>query len=127
MGKYLLQLLAGLLASVSCVAAPPVAPAANKPPENTLTVAMTRHLAICPPPGPTPCTLRKPVSTPYRLLTPGIDLEDVGDYWLLSFAKARSTAPVTLRVLGHGGELHEVLISFSARSAPKAKATAKPL
>lgn len=124
MGKHRLQLLAGLLASVSCMAAPP---AANKPPDNTLTVAMTRHLAICPPPGPTPCTLRKPVSTPYRLLTPGIDLEDVGDYWLLSFDKAKSTAPITLRVLGNSGELHEVLISFSARSAPKTKAAAKPL
>lgn len=124
MGRYRLRLLAGLLASMSCAAAPPVASA---PPDNTLTVAMTRHQATCPPPGPTPCTLRKPVSTPYRLLTPGIDLEDVGDYWLLSFNKAKTTAPITLRVLGSGGELHEVLISFSARSAPKAKAAAKPL
>ena len=112
MNKHLPLLLSGLLASGACLAAPP----ASGTPGNELTLPVSRHQATCPPPGATPCAVRKPVSAPYRMLTPGIEIDDIGDQWLVSFGKTPAkSAPTTLRVLGGNGELHEVTIRFSAR------------
>lgn len=109
MTKHAPLLFSGLLASLSCAAAPP----ASGTPANELTLPAKRHQATCPPPGGAPCAIRKPVSMPYRMLTPGVDIEDGGDYWLVTFGKAPAKA-TTLRVLGGNGELHEVAIRFSA-------------
>lgn len=111
MSKHLPLLLCGLLAGEFCTAAPPASGARDE-----LTPPVSRHRATCPPPGAAPCAMRKPVSAPYRVLTPGIEVDDIGDQWLVNFGKtpARSS-PTTLRVLGGNGELHEVTIRFSPR------------
>jgi hypothetical protein len=122
MRKHALLLLSGLLAGLSCAAAQPT----SGTPDNDLTAPVNRHQVTCPPPGGTPCAFRKPVNTPYRMLTPGIDLEDIGDQWLVTFAKAPGTT-ATLRILGANGDLHEVTVRFSSAPARKARAPAKPL
>jgi hypothetical protein len=109
MKNHALLLFSGLLASLSCAAAPP----ASGTPANELTVPIKRHQATCPQPGAVPCAIRKPVSMPYRVLTAGVDIEDGGDYWLVTFAKTQAKG-TTLRVLGGNGELHEIAIRFSA-------------
>lgn len=113
---------AALLAGAGFAAARKPAP---KPaPEvavDDLTVAAVRHVAQCPLPKLSSCVIRKPVDSGYRLLTPGIELDDHGDHWIADFAKGKETnaAKALLRVLGRNGDLHEIEVTFRDAAAPK--------
>ena len=113
---------AGLLAG-SCLAATRK-PAAKPAPEpaDDLTVAAARHAAICPPPKLGACVIRKPVASGYRILTPGVEIDDRGDHWIADFAKAKdaSAAKARLRLVGSNGDLHEILVTFGEGAAPGA-------
>lgn len=116
-----MNLLVRLAAVVLMAVAAGACPAAAEPVAD-LSVAAVRHAATCPLPKAGACVIRKPVSSGYRVLTPGIDLDDRGDYWIADFAagKETSTLRATLRIVGSGGDLHEIRITFGNAVAPKA-------
>jgi hypothetical protein len=94
---------------------------AQSPPtaQMDLTPTIIHHEIRCPAPGQGKCLIRKPVATGYRVLTPGVDLEDAGDHWIGNFTKAQTAkAPQTLlRVMDRHEVLHEITITFSKESA----------
>ena len=87
-----------------------------------------RHGVECPLPAKGPCVIRKPVGKSYRQLTLGVSLEDMGDYWLADFSKAKDPKSdrQSLRILGGNGELHEIEVQFPRPAAVKEKPAAKP-
>jgi hypothetical protein len=91
--------------------------AAVSPPtslEKDLTPAIIHHEARCPSPKQGKCVIRKPLGSSYRVLTPGVDLEDAGDHWIGDFSKTRNskTTPSLLRVMDRHEVLHEIEITF---------------
>jgi len=120
---------AGLLAgSAAAVVRKPVAKAPVVPIDD-LTVAATRHVANCPSPKLSACVIKKPVDSSYRVLTPGVELDDKGDHWVADFGKS-TEAKILLRVLGRNGDLHEIEVSFGkktpAKGGPAPKASPAP-
>jgi hypothetical protein len=96
--------------------------AAASPPtsmEKDLTPAIIHHEARCPSPRQGKCVIRKPLGSSYRVLTPGVDLEDAGDHWIGDFSKARNgkTTPSLLRVMDRHEVLHEIEITFPIEPA----------
>lgn len=93
-----------------------------------LSIKATRHAVDCPLPKSGPCVVKKPVGTRYRVLTPGANLEDMGDYWLADFTKIKDPKKTRelLRVVGENGDLHEIEARFPADPAAKEKPAPKP-
>ncbi|MDD5248468.1 MAG: hypothetical protein PHY45_05760 [Rhodocyclaceae bacterium] len=121
------------LLAVPCLAATPKSAAKPKPaaaakpapiPDDDLTTAATRHVAICPPPKAGRCVIKKPIATGYRVLTAGVDLEDKDGQWIADFSKGPKGQKVLLQVLGLNGDLHDIEVSFQGKPAAK-KAAAK--
>jgi hypothetical protein len=94
-----------------------------------LAPKVTKHGVECPLPGKGLCVIKKPVGRSYRVLSAGVNLEDMGDYWLADFSKSKDPARdrETLRVLGGNGELHEIDVLFSKETVVKEKPAAKPV
>jgi hypothetical protein len=93
-----------------------------------LSPGIVHHVARCPSPAQGKCIIRKPVGTGYRLLTPGVDLEDGGDDWIVDFGKTRNgkTAPALLRIMDRHEQLHEIEVSFPSEPAVAETAPATP-
>lgn len=90
------------------------------PPPNDLTPVAARHIVQCPPPKAGPCVIRKPIATNYRLLTTGVELEDLDGRWIADFSKVPKAQKLTLHILGMNGDLHDIEVSFRANpGAPK--------
>lgn len=92
-----------------------------------LTVPTIKHGAECPLPKQRPCMIRKPVGKGYRVLSYGVTLEDMGEYWLadLSRIKDPKNNKAWLQILGANGELHEIEILFPKEPAVKEAKTPK--
>ena len=86
-----------------------------------LTVPTIKHGAECPLPRQRPCMIRKPVGKGYRVLSPGVTLEDLGEYWLadLSRIKDPKSNKAWLQILGTNGDLHEIEILFPKEPVAK--------
>jgi hypothetical protein len=82
--------------------------------ERDLTPGIVHHEAQCPSPRQGKCVIRKPVGTGYRVLTPGLELEDAGDHWIGDFSKTRNakTPQTLLRIMDRHEVLHEIEITF---------------
>lgn len=96
--------------------------------QRDLTPTIIHHETRCPAPGQGKCVIRKPVGTGYRVLTPGLDLEDAGDHWIADFAKTRSgrTPQTLLRIMDRHEVLHEIEITFPSEPAASAAPAGKP-
>ncbi len=126
------------LLAVPCLATKPKAGATPKPavaaaatiPADDLTAVVIHHVAVCAPPKTAPCVIKKPLATGYRVLTPGVDLEDRGDEWIANFSKGpkglKAGSKMLLQVLGTNGDLHDIEVSFPATAAAKKAAPKKP-
>ena len=93
-----------------------------------LTTPSIKHGAECPLPKQRPCMIRKPVGKSYRLITPGVNLEDLGEYWVadLSRIKDPKSNKATLLIWGSNSDLHEIEILFPKEPVVKeAKPPAK--
>lgn len=96
-------------------------PAASKPkpapaqPDN-LTAATVRHVVTCPPPKVSNCVMRKPIASGYRVLTPGIEIQDDGANWIVDFGKGPKSPKFLFEVLELGGSLHDIEVSFFAKA-----------
>jgi hypothetical protein len=92
-----------------------------------LSVAAVKHWAECPLPKQSACVIRKPVDTGYRVLTPGANLDDTGEQWVADFTKLKDprSPQLLLRVLGRGGELHEIIVKFPDEPLPPEKPAVK--
>ena len=79
-----------------------------------LTVPTIKHGAECPLPRQRLCMIRKPVGKGYRVLSAGVNLEDLGEYWLadLSRIKDPKSNKAWLQIWGANSELHEIEILF---------------
>jgi len=86
-----------------------------------------KHGVECPLPGKGPCVIKKPVGTRYRVLTAGVSLEDMGDYWVADFTKVKDVKSnrESLRILGGNGELHEIEVLFPKEVVVKEKPVLK--
>lgn len=75
-----------------------------------------RHRAVCPLPRTTPCSIRKPVLSGYRLLGDQVDLDDHGEFWLADLSKTGKKPGdlPPLRILADNGVMHLIEISFGA-------------
>ena len=107
----------GLLATSLLAPALPVQAAkkAVPPPFNgDLTTPSIKHGAECPLPKQRPCMIKKPVGNGYRLLTPGVNLEDLGEYWIADLSKIKDpkSNKAWLQIWGGNSELHEIEILF---------------
>jgi hypothetical protein len=111
----------------------PLRVAAASPPtsgDRDLTPKIIHHEAQCPSPRQGKCVIRKPVGTGYRVLTPGLELEDAGDHWIGDFSRIRNpkTPQTLLRIMDRHEVLHEIEITFpnepAASEPPAAKSTA---
>ena len=126
---YGLAVAALALFSLPCTAA-----AAKKAPPALadLAIPAQKHGIDCPLPRGGACVVKKPVGPRYRVLTPGANLEDMGDYWLAEFGKIKDPKNnrLVLRVLGENGDLHEIEVRFppdpAAREKPAASVPDKP-
>ena len=122
------------LAMIALSSAPCLAAAAKKsqPALADLAIQAQKHGIDCPLPRSGACVVKKPVGPRYRVLTPGANLEDMGDYWLADFAKTKDPKSnrLVLRVLGENGDLHEIEVRFppdpAAREKPAAATPEKP-
>lgn len=118
-----------LWALVTVFAAPSQAakPGKAAPALTDLAVRTQKHGLACPLPKAGPCVIKKPVGASYRVLTPGANLEDMGNYWLADFAKIKEIKVnrLVLRVLDDDGVLHEIEARFPADPAAKEKSVAK--
>ncbi len=118
----------------AAIALPGVAAAAKKPPRALADLAMPvqKHGVDCPLPKNGACVVKKPVGTNYRVLTPGVSLDDVGAHWLADFTKIKEvkSTRLNLRVLGEGGDLHDIEVRFppdpAAKEKPPTKEADKP-
>jgi len=92
-----------------------------------LAPKIIKHGVECPQPGKGLCVIRKPVGRSYRVLSVGVNLEDMGDYWLADFNKTKDPARdrETLRVIGGNGELHEIEVLFPKETVVKEKSVAR--
>ncbi len=92
-----------------------------------LTVPTIKHGVECPLPKQRPCTIRKPVGKGYRVLSYGVTLEDLGEYWLadLSRIKDPKSNKAWLQILGANGDLHEIEILFPKETVAKEVKTPK--
>lgn len=112
----------------------PAASAKKSPPALAdLAIQAQKHGIDCPLPRSGACVVKKPVGPRYRVLTPGANLEDMGDYWLADFGKTKDPKSnrLVLRVLGENGDLHEIEVRFppdptAAKEKPVAKEVEKP-
>ncbi|MFA7280439.1 MAG: hypothetical protein WC100_10105 [Sterolibacterium sp.] len=79
-----------------------------------LTTPSIKHGAECPLPKQRSCLIRKPVGKSYRLLTPGVNLEDLGEYWVADLSKIKDpkSNKAWLQIWGGNNELHEIEILF---------------
>ena len=79
-----------------------------------LTTPAIKHGAECPLPKQRPCMIKKPVGKGYRVLTSGVNLEDLGEYWLADLSKLKDpkSNKSWLQIWGSNGELHEIEILF---------------
>lgn len=126
--KKLLKL--GLACTVLGTLAFPCRSAAPKqaPPfDADLSPQAIKHGVECPLPGKGPCVIKKPVGTRYRVLTTGVSLEDMGDYWVADFTKTKDPKRnrQSLRILGGNGELHEIGVLFPTEAVVKKKPVVK--
>ena len=116
-----------LVAALPVRAASPKAPAQRSPAfVADLSLQPIRHGARCPLPDKGSCVIRKPVGMRYRVLSTGVDLQDMGDYWIADFSRTdgKPTDRKLLRVLGDHGDLHEIEVRFPPPAAVKAKPAA---
>ena len=117
------------LSGMACLAAEP--PLTLPPESNDLSAKFISHSASCLAPKSEPCVIHKPVGTGYRVLTPGIGLEDAGENWIVDFSKTKAAnnadAAFSFRIMEANGNVHEIRVTFSeaAASAAKSKATAR--
>jgi len=111
-----------LTLALPCVAAKKAAPA---PFNGDLTAPNVKHGVQCPLPAQQPCLIKKPVGKSYRVLTPGVSLEDLGEYWLanLSRIKDPKSNKAFLQIWGSNNDLHEIEILFPKEPVAK---VAKP-
>lgn len=111
------------------LALPGAASAAKKsaPSLDDLSIKPTRHGVACPLPKVGPCVVRKPVGTRYRVLTPGANLEDMGDYWLIDWGKLKDPKSTRerLRIIGENGDVHDIEMRFPPDPAAKDKPVVK--
>lgn len=125
-----LQADAWRIAAVSLLLLAAPCDAAKKPeaaPFNgDLTIPAIKHGVECPLPKQRPCMIKKPVGKGYRVLTPGVSLEDLGEYWLADLSKLKDpkSNKAWLLIWGSGNDLHEIEILFP-KEAP-VKEAAKP-
>lgn len=120
----------GVAVALLALASLPCAAAAAKKPQAALAdlaIPAQRHGIDCPLPRNGACVVKKPVGPRYRVLTPGANLEDMGDYWLADFGKTKDPKSnrLVLRVLGESGDLHEIEVRFPPDPATKEKPPAK--
>lgn len=111
------------LSGMACLAAEPPSTAPSV--AGDLSVKMTSHGVACLAPRSEPCVIHNPAGTGYRVLTPGIGLEDAGENWIVDFSKTRAgknaDEPFSFRIMGANGNVHEIKVTFSAATAPVAK------
>jgi hypothetical protein len=105
--------------------------AAASPPtsvDRDLTPRIVHHEARCPSPGQGKCVIRKPVGSGYRVLTPGLELEDAGDHWIGDFSRTRNAKPqqTLLRIMDRHEVLHEIEITFPNESGVSEAPAADP-
>lgn len=100
--------------------------AAKKKPEpvpfsGDLTTPTIKHGAECPLPKQRPCIIKKPVGTGYRVLTKGVSLEDMGEFWLADLTRLKDpkSNKSWLQILAANGDLHEIEILFPREALPK--------
>ena len=104
---------------------------AELPLSQDLTPSIIHHEARCPSPTQGKCVIGKPVGTGYRVLTPGLDLEDAGDHWIADFSRARNAKapPSLVRIMDRHEVLHEIALTFpnepAARAASGSKSSSK--
>jgi hypothetical protein len=100
---------------------------AELPLSRDLTPTIIHHEARCPSPAQGKCLIGKPVGTGYRVLTPGLDLEDAGDHWIADFSKGRNakTPPSLMRIMDRHEVLHEIALSFPNEPAASATSAGK--
>jgi hypothetical protein len=103
------------------------APKPTPPLVADLSTQVIKHGAECPLPSKGPCVIKKPVGTRYRVLTSGVSLEDMGDYWVADFSKTKDPKKnrESLRILGANGELHEIDVLFPKEPVVKEKPAVK--
>jgi len=91
-----------------------------------LTTPTIKHGVECPLPKQRPCMIKKPVGKGYRVLTPGVSMEDMGEYWLADLNKLKDpkSNKASLLIWGTHNDLHEIEILFP-KEAP-VKEAAKP-
>jgi hypothetical protein len=111
------------LPAVACMAAEPILP--MQPAINDLSAKLIQHSASCLAPKLEPCAIHRPVGTGYRILTPEVGLEDVGEYWIVDFSKTKAAknkdATFSFRVMEANGIVHEIRVEFSEAAAAAAK------
>ena len=109
----------------AAIALPGAAAAAKKPPRTLtdLAIQAQKHGVDCPLPKNGACVVKKPVGTNYRVLTPGVNLEDTGAHWLADFTKIKDvkSTRLNLRVLGEAGDLHDIEVRFPPDPAAREK------
>ncbi len=107
-----------------CLAA---APKAAPPFDADLAPPAIKHGVECPLPAQGPCVIKKPVGTRYRVLTNNVGLEDMGDYWVADFTKAKDpkSNKQLLRIVGGSGDLHDIEVLFPKEVVVKEKPVMK--
>ncbi|MFA7268595.1 MAG: hypothetical protein WC073_04565 [Sterolibacterium sp.] len=107
-----------LVAASLCLLALPCHAAKKKPepvPFNgDLTTPAVKHGVECPLPKQRPCVIKKPVGTGYRVITAGVTLEDMGEYWLADLTKLKDPKSnrAWMQIWAANGDLHEIEILF---------------
>jgi len=132
MGKPLGCGIALAMLALSSLPCPAASAKKSSPALADLAIQAQKHGIDCPLPRSGACAIKKPVGPRYRVLTPGANLEDMGDYWLADFARTKDPKinRMLLRVLGENGDLHEIEVRFppdpAAKERPPASVPDKP-
>lgn len=85
----------------------------------TLQAPERFHTVTCTDPQLTPCVIRKPPLSHFKLLSTGFQLDDQGSYWLGDFTKdpPRHQSTQRLRLVTGIGEIHNIDIHFQLSAA----------